>query len=188
MRHLLLVAILMIATVASANKFGTKLSSGWSVAGDMPDKYEMSSDDNGVCHIQSTAKRIKGFGTLMRTAVVEKYNGQRVRMTGYMRSENVDGWASFWFRVDPKADNDNKGNSTAFDNMYYRSIKGTTEWKEYEIVLDVDENTANIAFGALLNGTGEIWFKDVHFETVTNDVPVTDMKVAKNDNGVEFND
>lgn len=188
MKHLLLFAILFIATVASANKFGTKLSSGWAVAGDMPEKYEMSSDDQGVCHIQSKEKRIKGFGTLMRTAVVEKYHGKRVRMTGYMRSENVDGWAGFWFRVDPKAKEGEKGESTAFDNMYYRSIKGTTEWQEYSIVLDVNENTHNIAFGALLNGTGEIWFKDVHFETVDDDVPVTDMKVAMNDSGVEFKD
>ena len=34
-------------------------------------------------------------------------------------------------------------------------LKGTTDWQKYEIVLlDVPDNSSNMAFDALLNGTG----------------------------------
>ena len=44
-----------------------------------------------------------------------------------------------------------------------------------DIVLDVPENAADIAFGFMLQGKGEIWASDFHFETVGNDVPITGM-------------
>ena len=49
----------------------------------------------------------------------------------------------------------------------------TTGWKKYEIVLDVPQQATNLAYGALLDGTGEIWISDLSFETVDRNVPVT---------------
>lgn len=63
----------------------------------------------------------------------------------------------------------------AFDNMQNRAIKGTTDWKRYEIVLDVANNATAIAFGLLLGGTGQAWMDDLAFEVVGKDVPATEM-------------
>jgi hypothetical protein len=52
-------------------------------------------------------------------------------------------------------------------------VKGNTEWTKYEIVLEVPETTKNIAFGALLHGTGQIWFDNLNFEVADNSVPST---------------
>jgi hypothetical protein len=63
----------------------------------------------------------------------------------------------------------------AFDNMQNRPIKGTTDWKQYESILDVPEEAANIAFGVLLSGAGKAWLNDVKFEIVGSQVPTTGL-------------
>ena len=55
--------------------------------------------------------------------------------------EEVKGWAGLWMRVDGK-----EKTGIAFDNMANRSIKGTTDWKTYEVVLDVPDDAEEIFF------------------------------------------
>lgn len=144
------------------------LPSDWFKAGNSPKSYEMGidkgvgKDSKNAGTIKSIETNIKGFGTLMQECHADKYLGKRVKMTGYVKSENVIDWAGLWLRID-------KANSTehlALDNMQDRAIKGTTEWTKYEIVLDVPENASLLAYGALLNGTGQIWFDNISFEIV----------------------
>jgi len=147
----------------------------WFIAGSSPKSYKMGIDEGAgrdgknAATIQSKQKNIKGFGTLMQNSNPDNYLGKRVRMTGFIKSESVEGWAGLWFRVDQK-DSDY---AISFDNMEDRSITGSTEWTKYEIVLDVPLNATNLAYGALLSGTGKIWFDDVSFEIVDKSVPTT---------------
>jgi hypothetical protein len=97
------------------------------------------------------------------------YLNKRVRMTGYVKSENVTTWAGLWLRVDEPGSQQ----PLSFDNMSDRPIKGTTDWTKYEIVLDVPSNASLIAYGALLGGTGQIWFDRITIEVVSDSVPVT---------------
>lgn len=148
---------------------------GWFKAGSKPSEYEMGTDKNSghdgknAATIQSISPVIDGFGTLMQDCKPGKYLGKRVRMTGYVKSKDVNEWAGLWFRVD----GDMRGRSLSFDNMQNRAIKGTTGWKKYEIVLDVPQNATNLAYGALLAGTGQIWFDDINFEIVGNEINIT---------------
>ncbi len=154
------------------------LPTGWHIAGNQPKKYEMGLDKgagpNGknVATIRSIKKKIYGFGTLMQQSLPDKYLGKRVRMIGYMKSAHVDMWAAFWFRVD-RADTKETHQSLSFDNMQDRPVKGTTDWKKYEIVLDVPADASSLAYGALLAGTGQVWFDNIDFEIVDNSVPTT---------------
>ena len=128
----------------------------WFAAGNEPDSYRMGTDPtvtmNGrhAATIQSIEPEIDGFGTLMQQCLPSEYAGKRVRMSGYMKSQDVAGWAGFWFRVDGQG-----ARSLAFDNMHGRAVRGTTGWKKYEIVLDVPQQATNLAYGALLDGTEE---------------------------------
>ena len=72
-----------------------------------------------------------------------------------------------------RVDGAKKDETLAFDNMQDRAIKGTTDWKKYEIVLDVPENSEMVAFGLLLSGKGQVWMDDLQFEVVGKDVPTT---------------
>jgi hypothetical protein len=171
-----------------------ELPKSWFKAGSKPESYDMGLDraaymtGKSSATIKSIDKEINGFGTLMQNCLPTKYAGKRVRMSGFMKSDNVQGWAGLWFRVDQHA-----GSSTAFDNMQDRSVKGTTDWKKYEIVLDVSSDASNLAYGALLAGTGQIWFADLKFEIVDNTVattgttgPVNERKVQDEPTNLDF--
>ena len=77
-----------------------------------------------------------------------------------------------------RVDGARKDEMLAFDNMQDRAIKGTIDWKKYEIVLDVPENSEMVAFGLLLSGKGQVWMDDLQFEVVGKDVPTTGRATA----------
>jgi len=147
---------------------------GWFRAGNRPNDYEMATDRQ-VTHsgkssasLKSIVSEANGFGTLMQTFKAGTFRGKRVRMSGHARAEEIIGWAGFWMRVDG-----GKGEPLAFDNMEKRAIKGTSDWRKYEIVLDVSEKAEEVAFGMLLSGKGQVWLDDLKFEIVGTDVPAT---------------
>ncbi len=173
----ILTTVLLIALTATL--FSFDLPTGWFKAGSHPKSYDMGidkgagQDGKNAATIKSIDKKINGFGTLMQNCLPDNYLGKRVRISGMVKTKDVSDWAGLWFRIDEKG----SAKSLGFDNMKDgkkdRSIKGTTDWTKYEIVLDVPLNTSNLAYGALLVGTGQIWFDDIKFEIVDNSVPTT---------------
>lgn len=155
-----------------------KLPTGWYRTGDKRTDYQMFIDTSGgqdnkkALTIKSTAPKIDGFGALGQSFLPGKYLGKRIRMSGYMKSLDVKVSAGFWLRVD----GENSKTSLSFDNMHDRPVKGTTDWKKYEIVLEVPKSASNIAFGGLLVNTGQIWFEKFNFEVVDDSVPLTGKK------------
>jgi erythromycin esterase len=63
--------------------------------------------------------------------------------------------------------------------MTGREVKGTQDWKKYEIVLDVSPEAVGIYFGMMVVGKGQMWADDLLIEVVGKDVPVTDLNVKK---------
>lgn len=137
---------------------------GWLVAGDKPKSYEMSLctsekySGTRCAQIKSIARSINGFGTLMQSFDARKYRGKRLKLTAFVKAKDVAGWAGLWMRID----GDNK--QLGFDNMQDRPIKGTADWKQYEIELDVPPQSTNISYGLLLCGTGTVWLDGIAFE------------------------
>ncbi len=142
--------------------------------------YEMGGDPT-VSHgsenagfIRSKVSEPGNSGVYMINISSNSYRGKRVRLSAYLKTENVSSWASLWMRVDYRENQ--KYQMLGFDNMFNRPIIGTTDWQKYEIVLDVPQNSTNIALGILLYvGTGKIWVDGLQLEIVSNDVPVTDL-------------
>lgn len=149
----------------------------WFIAGSAPQDYEISVDA-AIAHggrasgaIQSRASAVaSGFGTLAQVFRADAYRGQRLRLSGYLKAEQVGGSAGLWMRID-----DAHNAMLSFDNMQDRPIRGTRDWAQYEIVLDVPENSKGITFGVLLYGSGKVWIDDVLIEAVGADVPTTDL-------------
>lgn len=142
------------------------LPKGWHKSGTAPSKFVMGmvkgagQKGTNAATIKSLGN-VKGTGTLMQSFDPQKYLGKKVRLIGYIRSEHVAEWAGLWMRID-----DSTKKSLAFDDMINRPIKGTTEWTRCEIVMEVPQNAANISYGALLHGAGQIWFDNLSFEIV----------------------
>ena len=168
--------------------FSFDLPEGWFKAGSKPKSYDMCIDKGAgqggknVATIKSIDKKIDGFGTLMQNSSPQKYLGQRVRMTGFVKSKDVKEKSGLWFRVDQA----NSRKSLAFDNMYDRPVLGTTDWKKYEIVLDIPHNASKLAYGALLAGTGQIWFDNINFEIVDSTIAITGQKENKEPVNLNF--
>ena len=97
----------------------------------------------------------------------EPYRGKRLRMSAFMKTENLDGSAWLWLRIDGKK-------KSILDNMSDRPIKGTNDWGKYECVLDVDKDAVNLVFGLGFGGNGRAWVDDFQFEIVGGDVKTTE--------------
>ena len=161
------------------------LPEGWVQRGTDPDSYEMRIDKGTGQHgknsatIKSVEDNIDGFGTLLQSCSPEKYLGKKIKMTGYLKTDSVKGWTGLWLRVDG-ADS----HPLTFDNMHDREISGTTGWTKYEIILDVPANASNMVYGALLAGSGQIWFDNITFEEagkseIEAEVDNSDIKINK---------
>jgi len=115
----------------------------------------------------------KEFATILSGMKPEKSIGKRVEYTAWVKSKDIKGWAGLWLRIDPK-DPMNSPN-LGFDNMGKRPITGTNDWTKYHIVLDVPEGAANMAYGILLDGDGQVWVDSMDIKIVDKNIPRTDV-------------
>ncbi|MEL7271669.1 MAG: hypothetical protein AAGL34_19020 [Bacteroidota bacterium] len=144
---------------------------GWFVAGSKPESYKIGVEKDAylkqnVGYIASSKDKIDGFGVMMQTFIPEDYLGTTVKLTAFIKTKDVKNWAGMWMRVDGKS-----RKVLGFDNMQNRPIKGTTQWKKHHIVLKVPKESKFISYGAILNGTGKVWFDNVKFTVVRVDDP-----------------
>jgi len=177
-KSILVVGTLVLFLISSCKQPKSHgLPESWFVAGDQPRSYIMGTDSSITksgdysATIKSLDNKIDGFGTLMQQSSPDKFIGKRIKMTGYIKSENVTKWAGLWVRVD--VDTVWVSFDNTHDGKMDRSVKGTTDWKKYDIILDVPANATKISYGALLSGTGQIWFDNLTFEIVDKTVEAT---------------
>ncbi len=149
------------------------LPTGWFVAGSNPEAYAMGICED-VCHSGTRCAQIlcidksdDGFGTLMQTVDATKYRGKRVKLSAFVRCQNVSRWSGLWLRIDAGSQ------MVSFDNMQDRPICGDQDWQSHDIVLNVPEGCTGISFGILLAGPGQVWIDDVELTVVDKDVKTT---------------
>lgn len=117
----LLISTLMVSTAGAT---WTASLDGWHLAGSAPDAYQMEPDTEtfhtggSSAHLYSTENRVKGFGTIMQAFDADPYQGERVRLTAWVKSQDVGSWSGLWMRVDEG------DRSVSFDNMSSRPITG----------------------------------------------------------------
>ena len=156
---------------------------GWILAGSKPANYETGIDAtvnynaHPAAYLKSKSSAVvgdEGFGTLMQSFRADQYRGTRVRFRASAKSETVSQWAGLWMRID-------KGSEVVgFDNMQSRPLKGTVDWQSFDVVLDVPKDATSISFGVLLTGSGSVWVSNASFETVGDDVALTDKPLDDN--------
>ncbi len=153
---------------------------GWLLVGSNAANYETDVDRGTIYNSRPSAylkakTDQEGDGSLMQLFPADPYVGKRVRFSGYVKSDIVTGWAGLWLLVDGKRET----GILAFDNMQERPIKGTTEWRHYEVVLDVPAGAIRVALGILLDGgPGKVWLNSANVEVVSSDIPVTRQYIA----------
>jgi hypothetical protein len=184
MRALTLWFLLTVSIGPSVFAQTRGLPAGWFPAGSKPADYEMAVDPaagrtGGAAYIKAKgpAPDPNGFATIMQDVSADLYAGKRLRLAGYVKTNGITpGWVGLWMRIDGQPASGQQTYPTlGFDNMQNRPIKGTQDWKRYEIVLDVPLAAKNIAFGLLQSGPGQSWMDDLSFDVVDQNVPTTGM-------------
>ena len=100
----------------------------------------------------------RDFGSAGGKFPVEPALGKTIHFSGYIKTENVAGYAGFWWRAD------GKNGAPSFANLKDAAPKGTTDWHLYELDLPVPADATAIYFGTLLAGAGTAWFDDLQIE------------------------
>jgi len=171
------------AAAAAPTVATTKAPSGWWKNGTDTSAYVVGVDPAQAhlgqpsAYVRSVATDPSGFCGMMQMCQAEKFLGKRLRLSAWMKTQNVDGGgAHLWFRVDGK---DKNTTMLQFDNMDGRQVMGTTDWHQYSVVLDVPAEADALAFGFFLSGAGEAWVSGLTIEPVGPDVLSTNIEGKK---------
>src|SRR5262245_48604852 len=108
--------------------------------------------------IRSTNATTNSLGVVLQQFPIELAHGNHIRVSGWMRTENVNGYAAIWWRVDGAS------GVLSLDNMSETGPRGTTDWAQYSFERDVSDAGKNIVFGVFLSGTGTAWFDGLQIE------------------------
>lgn len=104
--------------------------------------------------IERTAQSSGEFSVIGRPISWE-FSGKIIEIRGFLRTENVTGFAGLWMRQDKT------GAMLSLENMQSQELKGTHDWAEYKITLPVHAETRSLIFGFLMAGTGKAWADDL---------------------------
>lgn len=173
---IILIGTFILFLSCSKKRDDTQDVDGWGFA-NITESYDIGKEDqkyNGepVYYLKSNRNVDSGFGALVKSIVQPgQYFDKRLKLSGYIKTENVEGSAGMWMRVDEIE----QVKISGFDNMSNRPIKGTTDWKNYEIVLDIPNGSRVIHYGPLLGGNGKMFFSGLRLDTVGKDIPTTNM-------------
>ena len=191
MQKIILITVLLLSAVLTKvnaqEKGNYKNILDWTYWQPASPNYERSFEKNpefkeeNILTIKSIKNKINGFGTIMKTIKPDLYLGKTVKMSGYLKCENIKSWAGLWMRVDYY-----DVAVLAFDNMRKNPIKGTKDWAKYEIVLHVPADATSISYGVLLDETGQVWFKDIVLELVDETIPETGFTKGRDHKSIPF--
>ena len=124
---------------------------GWFMAGSAPDDYETdvseSARGSASGSLKSKVDDPDGFGTSMKMFSAESFRGGRIELSASIKAVDVSDWAGIWVRIDGP-----NGERLGFDNMQNRPISGSTDWHDYNVVVNVPQGSEAIALGVLLVG------------------------------------
>lgn len=124
-------------------------------------------------------------GYIAQLVRADDYLGKRVRLSAWVKGRGLEGpIAGLWMRVD------GAGVVAGYDNMANRGEKGTTDWHQVSVVLDVPSDALGIVIGAMLQGGGDLnagtlFIDDMKLEVVGRDVPSTNTYAAPKATGID---
>lgn len=123
-------------------------------------------DPTGLKEHADAFKKLKGFKPQRRganatalsvTVPVDAVKGKTVKVRGKIKTQDLEGrTAGLWFRVE--------GSAPLFENMSNLGPKGTADWADYEISVDVPATAEKATFGVWMPDYGTAWFDGLVLE------------------------
>lgn len=114
-----------------------------------------------------------GYRGIEQSVKADAYRGKRVRVSAWVKSTNAAGpQVGVWMVVDGHT------MQLAADDMSDRPLRGTTDWHQVNVALDVPDSAIGITFGALMSGSGTLFVDDMTWDVVPADGPSTNLQRA----------
>ncbi len=172
----------LAARIAAASPEGHELAlpEGWRVTGPTELRnYRLGIDpsESGTALIESRLERSSGidlsekYAVLMQSIIADAYRGKKVKLTAGISTEDAD-LGTLWMRIDRAP-----GSALRFDNMTTRrrngALKGTADWTQRSIVLEVPDEATSIHYGFFLQGYGRVRARAFRLESVSQDSETT---------------
>ncbi len=96
--------------------------------------------------------------------------GQRVRVSGWMKTRAVGNWAGASLNV-TKAN----GDGGPWDLMHDRPLHGTKDWQAVEFIIELPKGPCAITLAPTLYGPGEMWADGFQIDLAPPEASVTDV-------------
>ena len=164
------ISFALLLLLATNDRPLNDLPAGWYDGGSSPGYYVLGIDDEMAkagkrsAFIESKERVEDGFGALLTVFPASQYLGRTIKLSGYIKTENVSDCAALWLRIDGNKFNEERIEAINFKNTCENAMTGTNDWQEIEIELYVPIRSKLINFGALMAGTGKIWCDEFKIE------------------------
>ncbi len=179
------VALSLLASSLFSTAAVAALPADWSLAGSATNGVAADGDPavqfegKPTMVIRSLPAFTKGMAALNNHFSADAYRGKRVRYSAMLKTQECNTAALFMTVGEkPTGNPDHPHPMLRADNMRMRAsgdaaLKGTNDWKRYEIVLDIPQEAYAVTIGFYLSGRGKVWMSDPKVEVVDASVPVT---------------
>ena len=133
-------------------------------AGDYPMTTDLANTHDGnpsICFAyagpdHASAKSFAWFGHTIRYPENERYAGHTVRLSGWIKTENVSNHVQPQIR--PLSGLIMHYKRLANDSMVQdKSIRGTLNWTPFSLTCDIPKNTGHIETSFIFWGSGKVW-------------------------------
>ena len=175
-----------------ANASAQILPKAWTKSGTWAGSYTMEIKANeGINEskaivLESVGKDIYGSGAVIQTINARNYLGKRVKLSAFIRTENVKDFACLILSPQNKIDDfwNNSFNNSEDKKTF---LQGSHAFKKIESYLNVSDNAGNLVIGAMIKGEGKIWIDNINLEIIEN-LPENPQALAKELQNIEFED
>ncbi|MDP3511029.1 MAG: hypothetical protein Q8T09_23890 [Candidatus Melainabacteria bacterium] len=155
------------------------LTPGWQFYGLSQEHYAASMDKevfykgSQSARLEATSETAPGSAGIHQIIDATKYRNKRIRFTAFIKTRDVEDRCGLYLSVSTR------GYPTELDDMSTRPIKGTIDWQQFSVVINLNKDSRRINFGAFLAGTGTVWLDGATLEIVGDDVASTNISRSK---------
>ncbi len=152
---------------------------GWQFYGLSKEHYAAAIDKevfykgSQSARLEATSETAPGSAGIHQIIDATNYRNKRIRFTAFIKTRDVEDRCGLYLSVSTH------GYPTELDEMSNRPIKGTTDWQQFSVVINVSNDSRRINFGAVLAGTGTVWFDYAVLEIVGDDVASTNISRSR---------
>ncbi|WP_020652707.1 hypothetical protein [Massilia niastensis] len=171
--HTVLLAAMATTSLLALAAAPDPLPAAWVVGGPAADKFSAgvetsdAKDARGAKFLRNESADAQAWGSLTQVISAKNYLGKRLQFKARIKTEDISNYAGLWMRIDAP-----NRHSAAFYNSADKPIRGSTDWQERTVTLDVPPNAAVVAFGVVGSGRGQVWIDGLTLEPVGQEVPV----------------